>query len=361
MRNSRSVAAKDVAKEAPPEKAAPRDGSASDALRIGLIGAGAIAQLAHLPVLSTMRGASLVALCDNDGPKARALADRFGVPDAFTDIEELLEYDELDAVVIATPNHLHEAHVLSALAAKVHVLCERPLALTARGVDRILAASTRAGRKVVVGNNHRFRSDVQALDSFLHGGELGKLVGVRGGSYQRRSGTDGWRGRRAEAGGGAFLDHGLPLLDLALWLSDFPEPVRVSAHMQRGRGKDAVEDAMLVHLECAGGVTFAFDVTTAYVGQDDRAWFELLAARGSAQLAPLRVTKELNGKAVDVSPRGAAARESAFIQSYRAELAHFAAVVAEKVPYEPPTDQAVLHRVLEAAYRSAEDGKEVRL
>ncbi len=89
-------------------------------VRFGVIGAGAISQLAHLPVLSKMRGAQLVALCDNDGAKARALADRFGVPDAFTDIEELLEYDELDAVVVATPNHLHEAHVLSALAMGIY-------------------------------------------------------------------------------------------------------------------------------------------------------------------------------------------------------------------------------------------------
>ena len=133
------------------------------ALRIGVIGVGAIAQVAQLPMLARLRGAQLVALCDNDGPKARALAERFGVPDVFTDIDEMLEVDELDAVVISTPSHLHEPHVLSALAAGVHVLCERPLALTARGVERILAAATRSDRKVAVANNHRFRSDVQAV------------------------------------------------------------------------------------------------------------------------------------------------------------------------------------------------------
>src|SRR5205085_11691300 len=136
-------------------------------IRVGLVGAGAIAQLAHLPILSKLRGAQLVALCDNDRPKARALADRFDVPDVFTDVEDLLEFDELDAVVVATPNHLHEPHVLSALNAGVHVMCERPLAVTARGVERILAAADRADRTVHVANNHRFRSDVQALDRFL--------------------------------------------------------------------------------------------------------------------------------------------------------------------------------------------------
>jgi predicted dehydrogenase len=331
-----------------------------DAVKIGVVGAGAIAQLAHLPVLTKMRGASVQAVCDNDRPKARALADRFGIPDVVTDIEDLLELEEIDAVVIATPNHLHEPHVLSALAAKRHVLCERPLSLSARGVERILSAAARADRTVAVANNHRFRTDVQALSRFMQGGELGRITGMRGGIYRLKR-PEGWRLRRAEAGGGAFLDHGLPLLDLALWLADFPDPVRVSAHMDRGRGASAVEDSMLVQLECAGGQSFLFDVTSAYVGEDERAWFEVLAARGSARLAPLRVVKELNGRATNVSPSGASGRESAFIQSYRAELAHFLAVVRGETPYEAPDDQVMLLRIVEAIYKSAEDGKEVRL
>jgi len=331
-----------------------------DSTRIGIVGAGAIAQLAHLPVLAKMRGATLVAICDNDGPKARGLAERFGVRDVFTDIEDLLELDELDAVVIATPNHLHEPHVLSALAAKLHVLCERPLSLTSRGVERILTAASRAERTVTVANNHRYRTDVQMLSRFISGGELGKLSGIRAGSYHFKRAPEGWRFRRAESGGGAFLDHGVPLLDLALWLSDFPDPVRVVSHMDRGRGASAVEEAMAIQLECAGGLSFVFDVSSSYVGEEERWWFEVLAARGSARLAPLRVVKELHGRPTDVSPAGAAGRESAFIQSYRAELAHFLALAQGETSYEPPSDQVVLHRIVEAIYRSAEEAKEIR-
>lgn len=331
------------------------------AVRIGVVGAGAIAQLAHLPVLSKIRGAELVGICDNDGAKARAIADRFGVRDIFTDIEDLLEFDDLDAIVVTTPNHLHEPHVLAALKEGVNVLCERPLSLTSRGVERILAAATRGERKVAVANNHRFRSDVQALDRFIRGGELGKLTGVRSGAFQLPQREGGWRHSRPEAGGGAFLEHGFPLLDLALWLNDFPEPQRVSAHMERGKGAKAVEDAMLVHLECAGGISMTFDVSWSYVGQAERWWFEVLATRGSARLAPLRVVKMLNGRPTDVSPAGAAARESAFIQSYRAELTHFVAQVRGDTPYDPPTDQLTVHRVVEAIYKSADEGREIKL
>ena len=206
-----------------------------DGVRIAVVGTGAIAQLTHIPVLSKLRGAKLVALCDNDAAKARALADRFDVPDVFTDFEELLDIDELDAVIIATPNHLHEPHVLAALRKKLHVLCERPLSLTTRGIERCLAAAQKADRRLVVGHNHRFRADVQALDQFLRNAELGQVTSIRAGSLLMKHTPDGWRNRRAESGGGVFFEHGFPLLDLAMWLADGPNPIRVVSSMRRSQ------------------------------------------------------------------------------------------------------------------------------
>ena len=87
----------------------------------------------------------------------------------------------------------------------------------------------------------------------------------------------------------------------------------------------------------------------------------MLATRGSAQLSPFKVVKALNATPADVTPRGAAVRESAVTQSYRAELAHFLAVLREEASYEPPTDQLVLHRIAEAIYKSADEEKEIRL
>jgi predicted dehydrogenase len=106
---------------------------------------------------------------------------------------------------------------------------------------------------------------------------------------------------------------------------------------------------------------YNFDVSGAYVGEEERWWFETLSTRGSTRLAPLRVVKELHGRPTDVSPRGAAARESAFIQSYRAELAHFLAVLTGAAEYEAPSDQIMLHRIVEAIYKSADEGREIRL
>ncbi len=339
----------------------PSSGTAIPPLRFAVIGCGAISQVAHLPMLPKMRGVSLVALCDSDGAKARTLAQRFGVPEYFTDVDDLFADVQLDAVIVATPNHLHEPHILSALRAKCDVLSERPLALSSRGVEKLVAAAAKAGRKLVASTPTRFRADVQALASFLHGGELGKVNGIRAGAYHTRGSVEGWRTRRAEAGGGAFLEFGYSLVDLALWLTDFPEPQRVSAHWVRGKGVTAVEDTMVVLLTAASGLAVTFNVTWHYVGEKDRWAFEVLASGGTARLSPLRIVKDFHGRATDLALTGAATREPPLLQSHRAELAHFVATVRGEVPYEPPSEQAQVMRIIEAAYKSAEEEREVRL
>lgn len=340
--------------------ATPPAGISRTPLRVAVLGLGAIAQTAHLPVLARMRGVQVIALCDNDAAKARALASRFGVREIFTDIEEMLDAADIDAVIVATPNHLHEIHVLSALKAKKHVLCERPLGLNAKAVERILAAAEKAKKVVMVANNHRFRFDAQALDGFMRAGELGKVRAVRAGAYRPRARQAAWRTRRAEAGGGAFLELGLPLLDLAGWLTDFPRVVRVSASVERPRGANAVEEAALVTIECDGGFTVTIDVNANYVGEGERLWFEIIGTKGSARLAPLRLIKEIHGVAEDVSPTGAATKDTMFIQSYKSELAHFIAVAREELPYEPPRDQVRVYKLLDLIYKAADDAKEIR-
>lgn len=330
-------------------------------MRIGIVGAGAIAQLTHLPVLSKLRGVELAALCDNDLAKARSLAERFGVRSAYEDIDELLADGPYDLVVVATPNHLHESHVRQVLAQGTNVFCERPLSFAARGIEALLAQAKRTGAKVFVGNNHRFRADVQALANFLRGGELGAPQGTRAGAYHPHGGTSGWRLTRPMAGGGAFVELGWALLDLALWLHDFPTIARVHAHMHRPKGAKSVESAMLAVLETEDGATLTFDVSWAYVGLDERWWFEVLGSRGSARLNPLRVVKELNGRPAEVSPSGSTVREAAFLQSYRAQHAHVLAVLDGRAPYEPPEDQVTVARALAAIYAAAEAGGEGRV
>ncbi|PYP45169.1 MAG: hypothetical protein DMD42_06130 [Gemmatimonadetes bacterium] len=338
------------------------DGEVSDPVRVAVIGAGAIAQVAHLPVLRRLPGVEVCAICDSDIGKAQALAGRFDVKETFDDIEEVLKYARPTAVAICTPNHLHEIHVVSALAAGAHVLCERPLALTVAGVERVLQASEKYGRRVMVGMNHRFRSDVQAVRGFLAGGDIGVLQAIRCGWYtfQPSRNLVAWRLRRQEAGGGAFLDLGLQLLDLGLWLAAWPAAKRIAAHTM-GQGKDSVEDMATALIVCENGVSLSIDVSWRHMGDAERFWFDLVGTKGSARVQPLRVFKEMHGSITDVTPTGASGRETPFAQSYRAEWTYFLAVMRGDVNAPPPRDQLALHRVLDAIYRSADEGRDVLL
>ena len=333
----------------------------SESLRVGIIGAGAVTQVAHLPVLKKMK-VDVRALCDNDRPKARSLADRYGIKDVFDDIEELLRYEELDAVLICSPTHLHESHILAALSANLHVLCEKPLTVSAVSAQRIQRAVEKRDRVVLVGMNHRYRPDVQIVRSFAQSGELGDLESARGSwhVYRPQRALLGWRTRRDQAGGGAMADLGLSILDLGLWLANNPMPVRVSASFDRN-GKDRVEQSGSAFVVCEDGFSLFVDVTWRHIGQGERFGVGLRGTKGTAAVNPLKVWKELHGTPTDVAPTSSVSRENAFTASFRAQWAHFQAALAGNAPIPSLAEQVTLHKLLDAIYRSAQDGREAAL
>jgi predicted dehydrogenase len=332
-------------------------------VRVGVLGSGAVAQVAHLVTLSRLEGAEVVGICDIDVPKAQALAGRFGIPNVYDDVEDLLRYGEPDAVVVCTPNHLHEVHVTTVLSAGAHVLCERPLALSVSGVKRLIAAREQAGKAVLVGLNHRYRADTEAVRRFIAGGEFGALRAVRASWHIFRPvGPDvGWRARRRESGGGAMTDLGLPLVDLGLWLSGCPGTKRVTAVFSSHEGDTDIEDSACTLIRCDRGHSIFVDVSWRYIGQDERFSFEVLGDGGTASLAPLAVFKEMHGTPMNVTPPQDAAQRDAFSASYRSEWERFLAVVRGEQSAPELDDQVLLHRVMEGIYRSAADGCEVAL
>ncbi len=340
-----------------------RSAAASERLRVGVLGGGAIAQVAHLPVLKKMRTVEVKAICDTDLPKARALADRFGVSDAFDDIEDLLRYESLDAVVICSPTHLHESHIQAALSANLHVLVEKPLAMSATSAQKILRIVEKHDRIVMVGMIHRYRPDVQIVRSFVQSGELGTIESVRGSWHVFRPGRTqlGWRQRKDQAGGGAMLDLGLSILDLGLWLGGSVTPTRVSASLDPVTRDRAVEQSGSAFVICENGMSVFVDVTWRHLGEGERFGVGLRGSKGTAGINPLNVWKELHGVAVDVSPTGSVSRENAFTASYRAEWAHFQAAIAGEAKIPALKEHLTLHKVVDGIYRSAVDGRDVEL
>lgn len=333
----------------------------NDAVRVGLVGAGAIAQIVHLPLLKEIPGARVEALCDVHDHKARALADRLEIPHVFRSLDELLDSDTVDAVVICTPNDLHAEQAIAALQAGKHVLVERPLALSAQSARSVVDAAEAADRTLVVAYNNRFRPDTRGVKSFVTAGELGDIFTIHGTWFNRkvRLKRKTWRHRR-ESGGGAFMDLGVQVLDLCLWMLDYPEATRVCAQLHPGEDMD-VEDAAAVLIRLADGTAISVQVTWSLLGDRDRHHVRLLGTAGTASTEPLRVMKESEQGVLDVTPQIAPGRENAYTASYREELRHFVAAALGTVRPALPREQVEVMRIVEKVYESADRGAEVTL
>jgi predicted dehydrogenase len=329
-------------------------------VRVAMLGLGSIAQVVHLPILSQLKHAELVGVCDVDRSKARAIAARFGIPRVFQSDTEAFAATDLDAIVICTPSHLHESQAIAALQAGKHTLVEKPLALTAEGAGNVIAAAEAAGCVLQVAMNNRFRPDSQALKPFLAGGELGTIFLGRGAWLNRkvRILRPTWRHRRATAGGGAFMDVGVQILDLALWLLQFPKVSSVYANMYRPPNLE-VEDSATVVLRLASGGALSVSVSWSLIADRDFHNLRLLGTRGSGAIAPLSVFKELETGMIDVTPQLPAHRENLYTMSYRNELQYFLDAVRGAEPPPRPREQIELMRLVSLAYQSAEERREV--
>jgi predicted dehydrogenase len=147
--------------------------SRSRPVRLGVVGAGLVAQAAHLPLLRVQEDLfALAGLADPDAATRERVAARFGIACTAPTQRELLERAELDAVLIASPNGAHAEQVLEALAAGLHVLVEKPLCLSREDAARIVAARDRGARVVQVGYMKRHDPAVEALLADLGGAEV---------------------------------------------------------------------------------------------------------------------------------------------------------------------------------------------
>jgi predicted dehydrogenase len=333
-----------------------------DPVRVGVIGTGAISQVVHVPIFAEREDVDLFAVADADVHKAEALSQRFGVPHVLSD-DALIAHDEIDAVAICTPNHLHEGMAIAALEAGKHVFVERPLSTTAKGAQRVIDAAERAGKVLVVSMPHRFRPGVAALRNFIAGGELGDLYAVRG-SWMTRlmpGSRHTWRYDREEAGGGALIDLGVPALDLCLWLVGFPAMKRVSCVTTQV--ESPVEDAATLMAESADGIALTLEVSNRLFAGEDRYYARVMGTEGSGSLPPLEVFKQLGGRPIEVTPRQPRPQggENPYTNAYRRLLDDFVQSVAGRSDAELPLEQVALMGFIEAAYRSAELGREVEL
>ncbi|MBI4286878.1 MAG: Gfo/Idh/MocA family oxidoreductase, partial [Chloroflexi bacterium] len=142
-------------------------------LRIGIIGVGFGATV-HIPGLQS-EGVEVVAVCARREERARETAAKFGIPHVFTDYHKMLEMPGLDAVSIVSPHHLHREMAEAALAAGVHVLCEKPFALNVEEARSMRDSARRSARTAMLGHEFRWAPQRAYVKELLDQGYIGTL------------------------------------------------------------------------------------------------------------------------------------------------------------------------------------------
>ncbi|MBB6345326.1 putative dehydrogenase [Nonomuraea muscovyensis] len=189
-------------------------------LRIGVVGLGLRANLA-LAAHRPGRGAVVTALCDSDPAALKAQAGRFEAEFLTDDHRRLVERDDLDAVLVLTPDDTHESVAIDFLEAGKAVYLEKPLAISVEGCDRVLRAARRTGTRLYVGHNMRHMGVVRLMRDIVQRGDIGepKTVWVRhfvsyGGDYYYKD----WHADRARTTG-LLLQKAAHDLDVIHWLA----------------------------------------------------------------------------------------------------------------------------------------------
>jgi predicted dehydrogenase len=354
-----------------------------DKVRVGVIGCGA--GRFHARNYAVLPDVELVALAGLDEDRCREIANRHDIPRLYRDYTELIAQPDIDGVSICVPNYLHARMTIDALEAGKHVLVEKPLAMTVAEGEAMVEAAARTGRILMTVFNRRYRNDSHIVKQHVDAGSLGKIYFVRTGWLRDQGipgGSAGWFTAKTQSGGGCLIDLGVHMLDLALWFVDYPRVESVSASTyaalgpqgrglfpgQRFRREEIatfdVEDFVMAFLRLETGATMLLEVSWAgYTRKGDRFFTYLWGDKGGAEMDVLDYTTEdtltlytdTHGVRTEIRPRtqGEYAKtvNSEFVQAIR--LGHAVS----------PTGEEGLHilRIIEAIYRSAEEGREILL
>lgn len=271
-------------------------------MKVGIIGTGAIVERAHLPTLATLPDVDMAVICGRNLERTAELAAKYGIPIG-VDWRKVVSQADLDAVVIANHNAAHAEIAVAALRAGKHVFCEKPLAVNATELKTVGAALAGSSRVFAVNYNMRRVPELAAIKRSIDAGEFGALRTLRL-QMRRREGIPGlgsWFTRRDLSGGGAILDLGSHLVDLALWFTAFSPALRLEGrvwadHGPRGKGAGTwrasegegafdVDDRAIFSWWTGKGARVDVDVAWAFHGPEGL-YCEVVGDRGGVAMSP---------------------------------------------------------------------------
>lgn len=235
----------------------------SKKIRFGVAGLGRIGWSTHCAMIANHPDCELVAVADTEAARRAEAEAKYGCK-AFADFNDMIASGLLDAVVVATPTHLHEAMACSAFAQKLHVILEKPMAPTREAAERIAKAAKDADCVLTVYQPHRLMAYFQQIKSIVESGRIGKVFSIQRGafSYARRN---DWQSLK-KFGGGMLNNYGAHFMDQMLQLVGY-DIKRLFCSLQKVATLGDADDVVRIAMVAASGVTVDLQISQAASGK----------------------------------------------------------------------------------------------
>lgn len=331
----------------------------SPPVRYAVVGLGYIAQVAVLPAFAHAKNSKLTALVSSDPLKLRRLGRKYGVEHLYSDEEydECLASGEVDAVYIALPNNLHCEYTVRAANAGVHILCEKPMAVTVEECERMIeAARSRNVHLMIAYRLHFEETNLKAVE-LAQSGKLGSLRTFN--SLFTMSVKEGNIRLKRELGGGTLYDIGIYCINAARYIfrAEPQQVVAFTANNGEPRFSEVEEMASVM-------MRFSDERLATFVtsfGAADTAIYQVVGTKGDLRVdqayeiaEPMRQELMIKGKKT--------VKQFAKRDQFAPELMYFSDCVRTGKPPEPSGQEGLADvRVIEALYESASRGQPVHL
>jgi len=348
------------------------------ALHVGVIGLG-IGRW-HASNFDESRRCKLVAVCDQNERLRTITCDKHGLPadSGYGDYRRMFadaKRTGLEAVSIALPNKLHAPVTVAAMKAGLHVLCEKPMSTSAAGARRMIEAAKAARKTLMINFSSRFEWESWAIKRAIEAGKIGDIYFARSIWHRRRGVPIGsqWFTTKSMSGGGPIIDLGVHRLDLAMWLMGNPKPVTVSASTFAVFGPDIakkqgktydVEDLGCALIRFDNGATLILEASwAANIQMADEIATHLYGDKGG--MVYRNLSDEPWSEAILFDESRGGPRDTPLAKPAKATLSSFQEFVNACLDGREPIATAQqgldVQVILDAIYKSAATGKEVRL
>lgn len=274
-------------------------------VRLGIAGVGGIATDRHIPAFRDFEQVEITHVYDINKERAMVVANQFQIPHIASSYEEML--NQIDAVVITTPNKFHAPMAITALEKNISVMCEKPMATTRAEAEAMVQAEEKSEGVLHIAYHYRFMKEAIAAKKIIDKGIIGEPLVVRVKAMRRRK-VPGWGvfTNKELQGGGALIDYGCHLLDLAMWLTGNQKPVEVSAQTYNRLSRMPnpvnewgvfnpetfeVDDHVTAFIRFENNVTMLFETSWAANVESDEEHISISGTKGGLNVFEMKVNQ----------------------------------------------------------------------